>query len=200
RTRRQRISHPNGVRRDRPQPVVAGLNDPREITGTGVVLEEQRLLTNASRVTYAQQLYVEPYQSSNQLTATVDRLEPGIDLASSRSRIRRSGKTGRPCPKPRTCRTARTPSASTAIRSAARRWPSPREPSRGSATAATAWKWACKCSSMPPSTPATTATTPTSSRRRKAHARASALRPGPCQSTGDSWATSCLGCEGNEGR
>jgi hypothetical protein len=61
--------------------VVAGLNDPREITGTGVVLEEQRLLTNASRVTYAKPIDVELYQSSDQRTATVERLAPVLDLA-----------------------------------------------------------------------------------------------------------------------
>jgi S1-C subfamily serine protease len=55
--------------------------EPREITGTGVVIDGQRILTNAHLVTYAKQIYVEPYQSSDKLAATVERLAPGIDLA-----------------------------------------------------------------------------------------------------------------------
>jgi S1-C subfamily serine protease len=55
--------------------------NPREITGTGVVIEGQRILTNAHLVLYAKQIYVEPYQSSDKLAATVERLAPGIDLA-----------------------------------------------------------------------------------------------------------------------
>jgi S1-C subfamily serine protease len=55
--------------------------NPREITGTGVVIEGQRILTNAHLVLYVKQIYVEPYQSSDKLAATVERLAPGIDLA-----------------------------------------------------------------------------------------------------------------------
>jgi S1-C subfamily serine protease len=55
--------------------------EPREITGTGVVIDGQRILTNAHLVTYAKQIYVEPYQSSDKLAATVERLAPGIDVA-----------------------------------------------------------------------------------------------------------------------
>jgi S1-C subfamily serine protease len=56
-------------------------DNPREVAGTGVVLDGQRILTNAHLVTYAKQIYVEPYQSSDKLAATVERLAPGIDLA-----------------------------------------------------------------------------------------------------------------------
>jgi S1-C subfamily serine protease len=55
--------------------------DPREISGTGVVLEGGRILTNAHLVVYAKHVYVQPYLSSDKLTATVERLAPGIDLA-----------------------------------------------------------------------------------------------------------------------
>lgn len=56
-------------------------DNPRESTGTGVVLDGQRILTNAHLVVYAKQIYVEPYQSSDKLTATVERLNTRIDLA-----------------------------------------------------------------------------------------------------------------------
>src|SRR5262245_39745620 len=58
--------------------------EPREITGTGIVIDGQRILTNAHLVTYAKQIYVEPYHSSDKLAATVERLAPGIDLPCSR--------------------------------------------------------------------------------------------------------------------
>lgn len=53
----------------------------REISGSGVVIDGQRILTNAHLVIYAKQIYVEPYQSSDKLAATVERLAPDIDLA-----------------------------------------------------------------------------------------------------------------------
>src|SRR5215471_17957873 len=56
-------------------------DNPREVAGTGVVLDGQRILTNAHLVTFAKQIYVEPYQSSDKLAATVERLAPGIDVA-----------------------------------------------------------------------------------------------------------------------
>ncbi len=54
---------------------------PREVAGTGVVLDGKRVLTNAHLVLYANQVYVQPYQSSDRHTARVVRLAPGIDLA-----------------------------------------------------------------------------------------------------------------------
>jgi S1-C subfamily serine protease len=54
---------------------------PREASGTGVVIEGKRILTNAHVVTYASQLFVESYQSSEKLTAHVEAVGPGIDLA-----------------------------------------------------------------------------------------------------------------------
>jgi S1-C subfamily serine protease len=56
-------------------------DNPREVAGTGVVLDGQRILTNAHIVAYAKQIYVEPYQSSDKLAATVERIAPSIDLA-----------------------------------------------------------------------------------------------------------------------
>ena len=54
---------------------------PRDVSGTGVVIEGKRILTNAHVVTYASQLFVEPHQSSDKLVATVEAVSRGIDLA-----------------------------------------------------------------------------------------------------------------------
>ena len=54
---------------------------PQEATGTGVVIEGKRILTNTHVVSYASQVFVEPNGSSEKLTATVEFIAPGIDLA-----------------------------------------------------------------------------------------------------------------------
>jgi S1-C subfamily serine protease len=54
---------------------------PSEASGTGVVIEGKRILTNAHVVTYASQLFVEGNQSSDKLPAQVVAVSPGIDLA-----------------------------------------------------------------------------------------------------------------------
>ena len=54
---------------------------PQEATGTGVVIEGKRILTNAHVVSYATQVMVEPNGSSEKLAATVLFVAPGIDLA-----------------------------------------------------------------------------------------------------------------------
>ena len=56
-------------------------HSPQEASGTGVVIEGKRILTNAHVVLYASQLFVESYQSSDKLPATVEAVSPGIDLA-----------------------------------------------------------------------------------------------------------------------
>ncbi len=52
-----------------------------ELSGSGVVLAGNRILTNAHVVMYAAQIYVQPYHSSDKLAAQVEILAPGIDLA-----------------------------------------------------------------------------------------------------------------------
>jgi len=54
---------------------------PSEASGTGVVIEGKRILTNAHVVNYASQLFVEGNQSSEKLPAQVVAVSPGIDLA-----------------------------------------------------------------------------------------------------------------------
>ena len=54
---------------------------PAEASGTGVVIEGKRILTNAHVVSYASQLFVEGNQSSEKLPAKVVAVAPGIDLA-----------------------------------------------------------------------------------------------------------------------
>jgi S1-C subfamily serine protease len=56
-------------------------HSPQDISGTGVVIDGKRILTNAHVVLYASQLFVESYQSSDKLPAKVEAVSPGIDLA-----------------------------------------------------------------------------------------------------------------------
>ena len=57
------------------------VRSPSEITGSGVVIEGGRILTNAHVVEDAHQIYVQPYESADKLDATVEFLSAGIDLA-----------------------------------------------------------------------------------------------------------------------
>ncbi len=54
---------------------------PRESTGTGVIIEGKRILTNAHVVSYASQVQVQANQSGDKVTAKVEAISPGIDLA-----------------------------------------------------------------------------------------------------------------------
>jgi S1-C subfamily serine protease len=54
---------------------------PQEISGSGVIIEGQRILTNAHVVAYASQVQVQANQSGDKLSATVVAVAPGIDLA-----------------------------------------------------------------------------------------------------------------------
>ena len=54
---------------------------PNEISGTGVVIEGNRILTNAHVALYASQVQVQANQSGDKLPATVEFIAPGIDLA-----------------------------------------------------------------------------------------------------------------------
>ncbi|MFN7959280.1 MAG: trypsin-like peptidase domain-containing protein [Holophagaceae bacterium] len=54
---------------------------PQEATGTGVIVEGHRILTNAHVVLYASQVQVQANQAGDKIPATVEFLAPGIDLA-----------------------------------------------------------------------------------------------------------------------
>jgi S1-C subfamily serine protease len=54
---------------------------PAEVTGSGVVIEGDRILTNAHVVLYASQVQVQANQAGDKLLATVAAVAPGIDLA-----------------------------------------------------------------------------------------------------------------------
>ncbi|WP_435021328.1 trypsin-like peptidase domain-containing protein [Tundrisphaera sp. TA3] len=54
---------------------------PQDASGTGIVIEGKRILTNAHVVNYASQVKVEPNQSGEKYVATVEVSAPGIDLA-----------------------------------------------------------------------------------------------------------------------
>src|SRR5262245_17806416 len=54
---------------------------PRESTGTGVIIDGKRILTNAHVVLYASQVQVQANQSGDKFSATVEAIAQGIDLA-----------------------------------------------------------------------------------------------------------------------
>jgi S1-C subfamily serine protease len=54
---------------------------PTEATGSGVVIEGNRILTNAHVVSYASQIQVQANQEGDKVPATVEAMAPGIDLA-----------------------------------------------------------------------------------------------------------------------
>jgi S1-C subfamily serine protease len=54
---------------------------PREASGSGMVVEGKRVLTNAHVVLHATQVLVQPSGSGEKFAATVESIAPGIDLA-----------------------------------------------------------------------------------------------------------------------
>jgi S1-C subfamily serine protease len=54
---------------------------PQEATGTGVIIEGKRILTNAHVVLYASQMQVQANQAGDKISATVESIAEGIDLA-----------------------------------------------------------------------------------------------------------------------
>lgn len=54
---------------------------PKEISGTGVVIEGKRILSNAHVVNYASQVQIQANQAGDKISATVVAAYPGIDLA-----------------------------------------------------------------------------------------------------------------------
>ena len=54
---------------------------PQEVSGTGVVIDGKRILTNAHVVAYSTQIQVQGNLAGDKLPATVESIAPGIDLA-----------------------------------------------------------------------------------------------------------------------
>ncbi len=54
---------------------------PEDVTGSGVVIEGKRILTNAHVVNYASQVQIQANQAGDKISATVEFIAPGIDLA-----------------------------------------------------------------------------------------------------------------------
>ena len=54
---------------------------PEEVTGSGVIIEGKRILTNAHVILYASQVEVQANQGSDKISAKVEAIAPGIDLA-----------------------------------------------------------------------------------------------------------------------
>ncbi|MGA2248200.1 MAG: trypsin-like peptidase domain-containing protein [Verrucomicrobiota bacterium] len=54
---------------------------PTDATGTGVVIKGRRILTNAHVVNYASQIQIQANQAGDKLSASVEFIAPGIDLA-----------------------------------------------------------------------------------------------------------------------
>ena len=53
----------------------------REITGSGAVIDGRRILTNAHVVMYAGQIQIQGHQSGDKISATIEAIAPGMDLA-----------------------------------------------------------------------------------------------------------------------
>lgn len=68
------VRYPDAV-----QPWTKG--SPQEVTGSGVVIDGHRILTNAHVVLYAGQIQIQANQSGDKLSARVESISPGIDLA-----------------------------------------------------------------------------------------------------------------------
>lgn len=55
--------------------------EPTEYTGSGVVIEGKRILTNAHVLLYASQVQIQANQAGDKISAKVEAIAPGIDLA-----------------------------------------------------------------------------------------------------------------------
>ena len=54
---------------------------PTEVTGSGVVIEGRRILTNAHVVVFSSEIQVQANQAGDKISATLEGIAPGIDLA-----------------------------------------------------------------------------------------------------------------------
>jgi len=68
------VRHPDLARPWTKQP-------PREVTGSGVVIEGKRILSNAHVVLYASEMQAQANEAGDKFSATVEFIAPGLDLA-----------------------------------------------------------------------------------------------------------------------
>src|SRR5829696_1383712 len=54
---------------------------PAEVTGSGVVIEKKRILSNAHVVLYASQVQIQANQAGDKISAIVESVSPAMDLA-----------------------------------------------------------------------------------------------------------------------
>lgn len=135
--------------------------NPSEVSGTGVVIEGKRILTNAHVVNYASQLFVEGNQSSDKVPAKVLAVSPAMDLAL----LKLDDESFFDKRTPMTRTTALPEVKETVLAygfpQGARRSRSPRGSSRGSSSPrTTTGRWECACRLTPRSTRATAADPP----------------------------------------
>src|SRR5262245_24226844 len=70
------------VNRRPPNPVQPWTKgSPSEVSGTGFVIDGNRLLTNAHVIYYATQIYIQPNRSAEKYPAKVIAIAPELDLA-----------------------------------------------------------------------------------------------------------------------
>jgi len=54
---------------------------PQEVSGSGVIIDGRQILTNSHVIAYADQIYIQPYQSTEKISCKVIFQAPGVDLA-----------------------------------------------------------------------------------------------------------------------
>ncbi len=75
---------------------------PTEVSGTGIIIEGKRILTNAHIVLYASQVQVQANQSGDKIAATIESIGPNIDLAVLKLEDEKMFDTRPPVPRART--------------------------------------------------------------------------------------------------
>jgi S1-C subfamily serine protease len=139
---------------------------PTEVTGSGVIIEGKRILTNAHVVGYASQVQVQANQAGDKVSATVVAIARGIDLAILKLDDE-SFFDKRPAVKRATqLPDVRDPVFAYGYPTGGNRCRSPRASSRASSSSTTARaRPACASRSTPPSIPATAAGRPSPATR-----------------------------------
>jgi len=70
-----------------------------EVTGSGVVIDGKRVLTNAHVVVFSSEIQIQANQAGDKISATIDAIAPGIDLAVLKLEDDKFFNTHRPLPR-----------------------------------------------------------------------------------------------------